>query len=116
MTAEEGSGGFVAAPDSKIPVAEPVHPVGNEEDDLTGDPGGELSDHVEEYSSTFRNMQEEAYSLDHLMDHYPKNPRCHACQVGKIQPQQSRRSKGLGPPPNHVWRAGDGRPHSVSIG
>ena len=33
------------------------------------------------------------------MDHYPKNPHCHTCQVGKPQPQQSRRSKGLGPPP-----------------
>ena len=60
---------------------------------------GGCSDHVEDYSPAFRNMQEEAYSLDHLMDHYPKNPHCHACQVGKIQPQQSRRPKGLGPPP-----------------
>ena len=34
------------------------------------------------------------------MDHISKHPYCHACQVGKLQPQQSRRSKGLGPPPS----------------
>ena len=45
------------------------------------------------------NARDEAVSLEHLMDHYPKNRFCKACQCGKIQSQQSRRSKGLGPPP-----------------
>ena len=91
-TGDAGGGENYATKD--IPVAQPIDP-NDDEDDLTGGPG----DIQETYSSTFRNLVDEAVSLDHLMDHYPKNPHCHTCQVGKLQPQQSRRSKGLGPPP-----------------
>ena len=31
----------------------------------------------------------------------PSRPHCHACWVGKLLPQQPRRSKELGPPPTN---------------
>ena len=71
----------------------------DDEDDLTGEPHSGFGDGRESYSEEFKNARDEAMSLDHLMDHYPKNKFCKACQCGKIQSQQSRRSKGLGPPP-----------------
>ena len=84
--------------DDNIPVARPVDPP-NDEDDLTGPPDIGLADTAEEHSHEFRNLAEEATSLEHITDYIPKNPYCHACRVGKLQPQQSRRSRGLGPPP-----------------
>ena len=49
----------------------------------------------EEYPSGFRNLAEEAYSLEQLMDHDRKNSHCHACQVGQLQPNRGTQ-KALG--------------------
>ena len=65
-------------PIDDMPVARPVNPT-DDEDDLIGDPG----DVQESYSSTSRCVAEEVVSLEHLMDHYPKNLHCQSCHVGK---------------------------------
>ena len=71
----------------------------DDEYDLTGEPEIGFGEGRESYSEEWKSARDEVVSLEHLMDHYPKNRFCKACQCGQIQSQQSRRSKGLGPPP-----------------
>ena len=54
-----------------------------DEDDLIGEPDPGFGEGGESYSEEWRTARDEAISLEHLMDHYPKNRFCRACQWGK---------------------------------
>ena len=80
----------------------PKEDVEDDEDDLIGEPDTGFGEGGESYSDEWRTARDEATSLEHLMDHYPKNRFCRACQWGNTIAAVSTVERS-GPTSERIW-------------